>query len=112
MPRFRTVLAATLSVSALLLSLPAEAKDKPCPPGLAKKGVPCVPPGQVGKSWQRGDRVEGGYVLIPHSDWHRLQLRDYDDGSTYLQLDNQILRVARDTFIVIEAIRIVDNLLD
>jgi hypothetical protein len=27
-----------------------------CPPGLAKKNPPCVPPGQVGKSYHIGER--------------------------------------------------------
>jgi Ni/Co efflux regulator RcnB len=120
------------SVVALILALtavfvaPADAKDnKHCPPGLAKKAVPCVPPGQAKKHasgdedhdhehdhWRRGDRVYGDYVLIPRSEWERLQLRDYDDGSTYLRADDQILRVMRDTLVVLEAIRIIDRVLN
>lgn len=109
MPHPILALLATLAIAA---SAPAEAKDKGCPPGLAKKAVPCVPPGQVGKSWYRGDHIEGDYVLIPREEWERLALRDYDDGSTYLQIDNQILRVMRDTMTVIEAIRIIDRVLN
>jgi hypothetical protein len=112
MPRLRTLLAAALSVSAILASVPAEAKQKHCPPGLAKKNPPCVPPGQVGKSWQRGDRVYDDYILIPRDEWRRWDLRDYDDDSTYLRVDNQILRVVRDTLIVIEAVRIIDDALN
>jgi hypothetical protein len=112
MPRLSTLIAAVLSVSALMVSLPTEAKDKSCPPGLAKKAVPCVPPGQVGKSWHRGDRVGDDYVLIPRDEWDRWQLRDHDDGSTYLRVDNQILRVVRDTLTVIEAVRIIDRVLN
>ena len=112
MSRLRTLLVAALSMSALLATVPAEAQPKHCPPGLAKKNPPCVPPGQVGKSWNRGDRIYGDYILIPRDDWRRWDLRDYDDDSTYLRIDNQILRVARDTLIVIEAVRIIDNALD
>ena len=111
MPRLSIFLATALSLGALL-SAPAEAKDKGCPPGLAKKAVPCVPPGLAKQSWHRGDRVEGDYVLIPREDWERLMLRDYDDGSTYLRVDNQILRVVRDTLVVLEAIEIIDRLLN
>ncbi|MBN8633154.1 MAG: hypothetical protein J0L76_20150 [Rhodobacterales bacterium] len=123
----RLILAAALVVIASH-SLPAEAKDKSCPPGLAKKAVPCVPPGQAKKwhdddrghdedrdhdhDWHHGDRVRGDYVLIPRAEWERLRLRDYRDGSTYLEKDNQILRVMRDTLVVIEAVRILDRVLN
>jgi hypothetical protein len=90
-----------------------------CGPGLAKKAVPCVPPGLAKKAkptedddWHRGDRVRGDYVLIPREEWDRLRLRDYDDGSTYLRIDDQILRVARDTLTVIEAVRIIGRVLN
>jgi hypothetical protein len=112
MSRLRFVLAAAVSVGALALTLPAEAKSAHCPPGLAKKAVPCVPPGQVGKSWHRGDRVEGDYVLIPRDQWDRWNLPDLDDDSTYLRVDNTILRVVRDTLTVIEAVRILDRVIN
>lgn len=126
----RLILAATLALSAPL-SLPAEAKNKSCPPGLAKKAVPCVPPGQAKKwhdddrdhdddhdhdhhhrDWHEGDRIRGDYVLIPRAEWERLRLRDYRDGSRYMQVDNQIVRVMRDTLVVIEAVRILDRVLN
>ena len=44
--------------------------------------------------------------------WERLALRDYQDGSRYLQIDNQILRVARDALTVLEAVRIIDRVLN
>jgi hypothetical protein len=117
----RLVLAAILTLSAALAA-PAEAKDKGCPPGLAKKAVPCVPPGLAKKQYggenhhdhylRPGDRIDGDYILIPRTEWERLALRDYDDGSTYLRFDNQILRVMRDTLVVIEAVRILDRVLN
>lgn len=119
----RPILAAAIALG-VGLSLPAEAGNgKGCPPGLAKKAVPCVPPGQARKmqprpdeehdhDWRNGDRVRGDYVLIPRSEWERLRLRDHDDGSTYLRVDNQVLRVVRDTLVVLEAIEIVGGLLD
>lgn len=114
-----------VTMLAVGLAAPAEAKDKGhCPPGLAKKAVPCVPPGQAKKRahghdeehqrhhWHHGDRIYGDYVLIPRSEWERLRLRDYRDGSTYLRADDQILRVVRDTLVVIEAVRILDRVLN
>lgn len=109
MPRFTNLLIVALTLGVTGISAPADAQPKHCPPGLAKKNPPCVPPGQVNKSWTHGDRVHGDYVLIPRSEWQRLALRDYRDDSTYLRLDNQILRVARDTLTVIEAVRILDR---
>ena len=116
MTRTRPSLAVILALSAALAA-PAEAKNKHCPPGLAKKEVPCVPPGQAKKGldqheWRRGDRVDVDYVLIPRAEWERLALRDHDDGSTYLRVENQVLRVMRDTLVVLEAIRILDRALD
>lgn len=131
MTRTSPVLALILALTAAF-ALPAEAKNKHCPPGLAKKDVPCVPPGQAKKwdradrdhdhdhdhdhdddwHWHAGERVRGDYVLIPRSEWERLRLRDYRDGSTYLRTDNQIFRVMRDTLVVIEAVRILDRVLN
>ena len=34
---------------ALTMAAPADAKPAHCPPGLAKKAEPCVPPGQAKK---------------------------------------------------------------
>jgi hypothetical protein len=115
----RLILAATLALTAVP-AMPVEAKDKGCPPGLAKKDPPCIPPGQAKKQratgndrdWRVGDRIDGDYVLIPRSEWERLALRDYLDGSTYLRIDDQVLRVVRDTLIVLEAVEIVGGLLD
>lgn len=122
----RYALLALFLTLATALAAPSEAKgNKGCPPGLAKKAVPCVPPGQAKKwqedgdghehehdQWRRGDRVVGDYVVIPRAEWERLALRDYRDGSTYLQIDDQILRVIRDTLVVIEAVRILDRVLN
>lgn len=37
-----------------------------CPPGLAKKIPPCVPPGQAGRSLSLGARVPTGWGTIPY----------------------------------------------
>lgn len=109
MPRFTLTVALTL---AALVASPALADKKDCPPGLAKKDVPCIPPGQAKKMWDEGERVYGDYIVIPRDEWVALQLRDYGDGSRYLRVDDQILRVARDTLIVLGAIRLLEGALN
>lgn len=109
-----------VALTLALSGFSVEAKDgRHCPPGLAKKEVTCVPPGHANKGkrhdhhdWRRGERVYGDYILIPRSDWERLNLRDYRDNTTYLSVDNRILRVARDSLVVLEAVRILDRALD
>ena len=63
-----------------------------CPPGLAKKAVPCVPPGQVKKLY-RGQRWQGAYGTrytyreIPYDLRRRYGLDPYDRyyyGNGYL----------------------------
>ncbi|MFN0116382.1 MAG: excinuclease ABC subunit A [Paracoccaceae bacterium] len=112
----KTVLAFAIPLAVLALAAGAAADRSHCPPGLAKKAVPCVPPGQVGKQagrvWHPGDRISGDYILIPRDQWARYGLRPYDDDSDYLLAGNQILRVLRDTLVVIEAVRILSDALD
>lgn len=76
-----------------------------CPPGLAKKAVPCVPPGQV-KKWQLGERLPADLAWYEISDWKRYGLHAPLDGSRYVRVDNEILRVAIATGIVLEALGI------
>lgn len=69
-----------------------------CPPGLAKKNPPCIPPGQarnhdtrhgnrVGDILRLGDYViirnPGRYNLTPHRDW-----RYYRDDSRIYRIDS------------------------
>ena len=104
--KIRVLIATAAVVAAASSGAMAAPKWGHCPPGLAKKAVPCVPPGQVGKSWRPGDRLSAGdYVVIPRDDWERLGLPRLYDGSGYVGSGNQILRVALDTLIVIEAVR-------
>lgn len=118
MPRIQTILAATLAAFTLS-GVPALAESgKACPPGLAKKDPACIPPGQVGKSWTpdriyiEGDRIRGDYVLIPQDQWDDLSLTPINDGSVYVVIDNQIVRVKESNLVVIEPIRILENVLN
>lgn len=119
MPRIQTILAA--AAAALTLTgapVLADTVVKSCPPGLAKKDPACIPPGQVGKSWTtdriyvEGDRIRGDYVVIPEAEWEELSLTPIDDGTTYVVIDNQIVRVKESNLVVIEPIRILENVLN
>lgn len=64
-----------------------------CPPGLAKKNPPCVPPGQEKEaSYRVGDRIPDGWVLVP--DPWRYGIRD---PGTYWRVGDAIFRVNRET---------------
>lgn len=96
------------AITALALSpAPSYAKDKGCPPGLAKKSPACVPPGLAKKGaasdqngdrshrdrdryeddyvydrWRRGDRLPGDrYVILAEGD------RVIFDGQEYVVVD-------------------------
>jgi hypothetical protein len=95
-----------------------------CPPGLAKKSPPCVPPGQAKKfyGWQDdhdhdhyddvhyirvGDIIDDRFVFVP--DPYRYGLNpDY----YYYQALDRIFRVDPDTRRVIAVIGLVDALLN
>jgi len=74
-----------------------------CPPGLAKKAIPCVPPGQAKKMYGVGDRLPYGafspysYNRIPYDLRSRYRLsrhRDYYYGNGYLyQVDPRTMLV-------------------
>jgi len=113
MPISRT-LAASLGLAVALAAGPALASPKGCPPGLAKKAVPCVPPGQAKKAYTypgRGDYVTNyDYHLIRYPD--RYGLDPLRPGERYYVVNGQILRVDQDTYEVLDVIRAVAALLD
>lgn len=76
-----------------------------CPPGLAKKAVPCVPPGQAKQQFALGQRVPFGlngllgYNALPHT------LRNHygpqlDPNSRYLYDNSYLYRVDPRTLVV------------
>jgi len=119
---------------ALSTAMQADASPKGCPPGLAKKSVPCVPPGQVNKGWKgdyddghdddddddddgdhdhvtiwhTGDVLPGdvNYLVINAADWPRYNLLQPNDGGRYILVGNEILQVSRDTLTVIAFVRL------
>ena len=83
-----------------------------CPPGLAKKNPPCVPPGQARKSYDHhyGSRIGdilriGDYVVI--RDPRRLYLEPRDDWRYYRDGD-RAYRVDRDTRRILSVINLIE----
>lgn len=82
-----------------------------CPPGLAKKNSPCVPPGQARKDDSRysprvGDVLRvGDYVVV--RDPRRLNLAARDDWRYYRD-GNRAYRVDRDTRKVLAVIELIN----
>ena len=89
-----------------------------CPPGLAKKNPPCIPPGQALKDhddrrhvaehrFGRGDRIFGDYVIIEDAHRHGL-----DRGDTYARIGSYVYRIDRETREVLDLIGAVTAVLD
>ncbi|MDN3713459.1 hypothetical protein QWZ10_20035 [Paracoccus cavernae] len=79
-----------------------------CPPGLAKKDPPCIPPGQVGKRYgtRIGDTLRiGDYRLIRDRDRYDL---DYRRGWDYYRDDERVYRIDRDTRKILAVINLID----
>lgn len=82
-----------------------------CPPGLAKKNPPCVPPGQARKSYDRyGSRIGdilriNDYVVI--HDPRRLNLMPRDDWRYYRE-GNRAYQIDRDTKKILSIINLID----
>lgn len=100
MQRYVLILAAVLAAGAP----PATAQGRAgCPPGLAKKTPPCVPPGQA-KTWRLGERYDGPWEPLR---WWRHDLPRPGPGETWVQVaDDVIVRVSDDTRAIIDIIRL------
>jgi hypothetical protein len=76
-----------------------------CPPGLAKKAVPCMPPGQAKKLFGIGQRVPLGYQGLLGYNSLPYGVRSYygpqlDPYSRYVYDQNYIYRVDPRTMLV------------
>lgn len=80
-----------------------------CPPGLAKKNPPCIPPGQAAKMprYRVGDRIMRDYALILNPEHYGL-----DRGETYYDVDGYVFRVDRETREVLGLIGAIAAVLD
>jgi hypothetical protein len=109
-------LALTLALTLPALSALADAKGPEfCPPGLAKKAVPCMPPGlakQGQRLWQPGDLVDPAepYHLILYPT--RYGLPPLLPGERYIVIGGQILKVDEATWEVITLFQAIEILLD
>ncbi len=74
-----------------------------CPPGLAKKGTGCLPPGQA-RQWAIGQRLPGGVVSYPLPAELRLRLGSPPPGYEFVRVASDILLIAVGTSLVIDAI--------
>lgn len=75
---------------------------KNCPPGLAKKNPPCIPPGQA-KKFGVGDYLpEGGYEPLPDYIIEQLTPRN----GRYVRVDQNVYLIAEGTRKVLEAIEL------
>jgi hypothetical protein len=74
-----------------------------CPPGLAKKAIPCVPPGQAKKLYNVGQRFPRGYGSplaynqIPYDLRSRYDLSPY---GTYYYDNGYLYRVSPRTMLI------------
>jgi hypothetical protein len=118
----------SIAAAVALAALPptAQAGNKGCPPGLAKKAVPCVPPGQAKKYRSESNQVirygsESGQVIHRYDVGDRIDdyivIRDpyrynLDPRQTYYRSGDYVYQVDRQTRQVLALIGLVDALLN
>ncbi|MGL5012651.1 MAG: excinuclease ABC subunit A [Paracoccaceae bacterium] len=87
-----------------------------CPPGLAKKDPPCVPPGQVGRGDGNGD--DDGRDVVDVSDlfflddYPRYGLPALPYGQRYAVVDDQIVVIDAESYEILQLIRLFTALAD
>ena len=81
-----------------------QAKGGKCPPGLAKKGNGCMPPGQA-KKWAMGRPLprDVAYYELPHDLMRRMP--PPPPGHRYVQVAGDVLLIAVGTSMVVDAIQ-------
>lgn len=77
---------------------------KNCPPGLAKKNPPCIPPGQAKKFAVGGTLPEDGWVFIP--DDVASLLAPPPSGARYVRMDKDVYLMIEGTRKVLDAIEL------
>lgn len=108
-----------LLVAALMVTMPIMngqvvfADSGKCPPGLAKKNPPCVPPGQAKKGVTSGEWLGHSTVgdvtnrddLFFLDDFVRYDLRPLPYGQRYAVVDGQIVVIDRESYQILQLIR-------
>lgn len=92
----------------------AMAKDKHCPPGLAKKSPACVPPGQAKKRRdpRRGDRIDDYDDYAWLQDYDRYDLPRLPRGQRYYVLNGRVYVVDQSTYEILDLVRAVGAVLN
>ncbi|MFZ9297380.1 MAG: hypothetical protein ACO24Y_03540 [Hylemonella sp.] len=80
-----------------------QARKGHCPPGLAKKGNGCQPPGQA-KAWTLGRPLPGNISYYPIEPAVRVRLGPPPAGHEFIRIASDILLIAIGTGMVIDAI--------
>jgi len=81
-----------------------------CPPGLAKKNPPCVPPGQARKGfdpgYRVGERLPDGFIILRSPSRYGL-----DPRRTYYERDGYVVQVDRETREILTLIGAISDVL-
>jgi hypothetical protein len=97
----------SFALAALVAGAPALAQGngpRSCPPGLAKKSPPCVPPGQAKRGgYEVGDRYDGDWRPISRGEYGLPPLRD---GEAYVRVGDDILRLDREERIILDVVQL------
>ena len=75
-----------------------------CPPGLAKKGNGCQPPGQARKLWVVGQPLPPTVIYYPLPPVLVQQLAPVPPGYEYVQVDNDVLLMDMANRLVADAV--------
>lgn len=81
-----------------------QAKAGRCPPGLAKKGNGCMPPGQA-KKWTRGRPLPADVVFYDLPPDLIVRLPPPPAGHRYVRVAGDVLLIAIGTSMVVDAIQ-------
>jgi Ni/Co efflux regulator RcnB len=84
------------------------ARNKDCPPGLAKKHNGCMPPGQL-KKWQVGQPMPAGVAFAPVPQQVLVMLPSAPVGHRYVAYGGDILLIAASSRMVVDGISITVN---
>lgn len=85
-------------------AIPASAAG--CPPGLAKKNPPCIPPGQAKKAYRIGDPLPDGFILIRTPSRYGL-----DPRRTYYERNGYVIQIDRETGKILNLVGAIADLL-
>jgi hypothetical protein len=73
-----------------------------CPPGLARKDIGCLPPGQAKRLWAIGSPLPPTVQFFPLPAPLLAQLTPAPEGYQYVRVDNDILLMTLGTRVVVE----------